>query len=31
MVAETLYPTRCAVCDKPGAVLCGEVVQCLTD
>ena len=24
MVAETLYPTRCAVCDKPGAVLCGS-------
>lgn len=22
MVAETLYPTRCALCDKPGTVLC---------
>ena len=25
MVTETLYPTRCAVCDKPGAVLCGSL------
>lgn len=22
MVSETLYPTRCAICDRPGAVLC---------
>lgn len=29
MVAETLYPTRCAVCDKPGAVLCGSCAAAL--
>ncbi|WP_419499165.1 ComF family protein [Adlercreutzia equolifaciens] len=29
MVTETLYPTRCAVCDKPGAVLCGSCAAAL--
>lgn len=27
--AETLWPTRCALCDRPGAVLCGACAQAL--
>ena len=27
--AGALYPTRCAVCDKPGAVLCGSCAAAL--
>ncbi len=29
MVAETLYPTRCAVCDAPGSALCPRCAAAL--
>lgn len=28
--AETLWPTRCAICDKPGYLLCPECARSLT-
>ena len=28
-VLETIYPTRCAVCDKPGTLLCDECTRAL--
>lgn len=29
VAAETLWPTRCALCDAPGAVLCGDCARAL--